>query len=434
MQLNATIMNYKQFIYDFVLIFLLLSEPCIQCGPGRGSGWRKRNRKMTPLVFKQHVPNVSENTLGGSGPADGRITRKDKLFKDLVVNENTDIVFKDEEGTGEDHIMTQRCKDKLNSLAIAVMNQWPGVKLRVTEAWDENGHHASDSLHYEGRAVDITTSDRDRAKYGMLARLAVEAGFDWVYYEQRGHIHCSVKSESSAAMGFGGCFPGSSYVTTDDGKRKRLSETQVGDRVLTVSADGSLKYTTVILFIDRDPNKTAAFYNLHTEANITVTLTSSHLIYVTDKFTSSPSAILTNQRAIFAKDVQIGDALLLVEGSRVYASKVARMTITTRKGWFAPLTEEGTIIVDDVMTSCYAVVNSDIVAHVVYSPFRWFEFLKHRYLTPPEPLPSRSGPSRSGCCSSPEQTTASATGVHWYARFLIRIAPYVLPDHMLFSV
>lgn len=77
------------------------------CGPGRGYNRRHPARRIYPLVYRQHEPNYSEINKGASGPPEGRITRNHEKFKDLVPNYNTDIDFKDDEGTGADRLMTQ---------------------------------------------------------------------------------------------------------------------------------------------------------------------------------------------------------------------------------------------------------------------------------------------------------------------------------------
>jgi hypothetical protein len=147
-------------------------------------------RAGTDLKLHQTVPKKTETEAVGAIAK--KIKRTDPEFATLVANNNADIEFKDEEGTGADRMMTQRLSDKLDALATLVKTEWTSNKLRVTEAWDENSEHWSKSQHYEGRAADLTVDDKDSAKLGRLGRLAVDAGLDWVFYENQQHVHASV--------------------------------------------------------------------------------------------------------------------------------------------------------------------------------------------------------------------------------------------------
>ncbi|KAK5874816.1 hypothetical protein CesoFtcFv8_027367 [Champsocephalus esox] len=348
----------------------LLAPGSEGCGPGRGHGKRRSPRKLAPLSYKQFSPNVAEKTLGASGRYEGKITRNSERFKELTPNYNPDIIFKDEENTGADRMMTQRCKDKLNSLAISVMNLWHGVRLRVTEGWDEDGHHSEESLHYEGRSVDITTSDRDRNKYAMLARLAVEAGFDWVYYESKAHIHCSVKSDHSVAAKSGGCFPGDASVTLSSGEQKSLSDLRPGERVLTVGNDtGESIYSEVLLFLDRDLVTRTLFHTLHTESGARVSLTAAHLVFVSEG-NCTEGMLPRGLRSVYASDAEPGQCVVVQAGGEGRLSRVNRVALRASRGAFAPLTQQGTLVVNGVLVSCYAVVEQHALAHWAFSPLR----------------------------------------------------------------
>lgn len=142
------------------------------------------------LVQGEKVPNKSEKQTVGA--ITKRINRTDPEFATLIVNNNPAIVFKDEEATGADRRMTAKLRDGIDQLAVLVSQEWAGTKLRVTEAWDEDGEHSAEALHYEGRAADLTTFPIDGNKLGRLGRLAVEAGLGWVFFEDSKHIHVSV--------------------------------------------------------------------------------------------------------------------------------------------------------------------------------------------------------------------------------------------------
>ncbi|XP_074549525.1 sonic hedgehog protein [Halichoeres trimaculatus] len=390
------------------LICLSLVSSGMGCGPGRGYGRRRHPKKLTPLAYKQFIPNVAEKTLGASGRYEGKITRNSERFKELTPNYNTDIIFKDEENTGADRLMTQRCKDKLNSLAISVMNQWPGVKLRVTEGWDEDGHHFEESLHYEGRAVDITTSDRDKSKYGTLSRLAVEAGFDWVYYESKAHIHCSVKAENSVAAKSGGCFPGSSTVTLQDGTKKAVRDLQKGDRVLAADDDGQPIYTDFIMFIDQDSTTRRLFYVIETDSGHKITLTAAHLLFISRNSTEEE-----RMSAVFASQVQPGQNVFVFDANRLEPVTVKRIYTQEHEGSFAPVTMQGTVVVDQVLASCYAVIEDHELAHWALAPVRLAHWVSSLFI------------------SAKPRASAQNDGVHWYSKILYQLGTWLLDSHSI---
>ncbi|XP_037717997.1 protein hedgehog [Drosophila subpulchrella] len=395
-----------------LLVIQLNFTPAHSCGPGRGLG-RHRARNLYPLVLKQTIPNLSEYTNSASGPVEGVIRRDSPKFKDLVPNYNRDILFRDEEGTGADRLMSKRCKEKLNVLAYSVMNEWPGIRLLVTESWDEEYQHGQESLHYEGRAVTIATSDRDQSKYGMLARLAVEAGFDWVSYVSRRHIYCSVKSDSSISSHVHGCFTPESTALLESGVQKPLGELSIGDRVLSMAANGQAVFSEVILFMDRNLEQMQNFVELHTDGGAVLTVTPAHLVSVWQPEHQDLTFVFAD-RVVEQNQVLVRDA----KTGELRPQRVVRVGSVRSKGVVAPLTREGTIVVNSVAASCYAVINSQSLAHWGLAPMRLLSTVE-AWLPAKDQL--RSSPK---VISQAEQQN----GIHWYANALYKVKDYVLPQ------
>lgn len=136
-----------------------------------------------------------------------RIERNACAYHYLVGDLNPNIIYKQEEEppfNREDVLMHPAMILPLSRLSTLVLEEWGGeFRLRVTDAYDSLLEHdlaqqdegRKISLHFEGRAIDLTLSPIDRSRYSRLCALAHCAGFDWVMNEGD-HCHAAIKADS----------------------------------------------------------------------------------------------------------------------------------------------------------------------------------------------------------------------------------------------
>jgi hypothetical protein len=92
-----------------------------------------------------------------------------------------------------------------------------------------------------------------------------------------------------------------------------------------------------------------------------IELTEGHLINI------------KNRGYIRAHEVAIGD-FLYADSSEIEVTLIEKIT---KRGYTAPLTKSGTLLVNNILASCYAEVKSQTVAHLAMNPISiWYDLNK----------------------------------------------------------
>ena len=75
--------------------------------------------------------------------------------------------------------------------------------------------------------------------------------------------------------------------------------------------------------------------------------------------------------SVFADEIQEGDKLISWKGSKITEETVIAVGPTIEKGFWAPLTTEGTLLVDGLLASCYASF-PHALSELAFAPVKMF--------------------------------------------------------------
>ena len=117
---------------------------------------------------------------------------------------------------------------------------------------------------------------------------------------------------------------------------------------------------------------------------------------------------IKNKGYIKASTVKVGDVMRVYSADKLIDAEIIEIEIEIKQGYTAPLTESGTILVNDIHSSCYAEINSHWIADLAMKPIKvWYKLSKYFGIT---------------------ESTSSDNGLSFYSAVLQQFTANVLPS------
>uniref|UniRef100_A0A914P5A4 Hint domain-containing protein n=1 Tax=Panagrolaimus davidi TaxID=227884 RepID=A0A914P5A4_9BILA len=168
------------------------------------------------------------------------------------------------------------------------------------------------------------------------------------------------------------CFSADTLVTTLDGTKKPMDDLKINDWILSGNSEnGNLGFSKVSAWIHKKPNLKAEFIKFCLKNGQHLKITKMHYIFKGN--CKSKKGSFENLQMVFAQNVSIHDCLYTINSkNELIETRISSIEKVQEKGIYAPLTETGTIIVNDIFASC----NVD-AKHLQFSLPSFTEFVKY---------------------------------------------------------
>jgi intein/homing endonuclease len=145
---------------------------------------------------------------------------------------------------------------------------------------------------------------------------------------------------------------------------------------------------------------------LTTKSGHEISLTENHLIPI--------KTYDGNEKYLPAKDIQLGDLLSVLLDNKFEYSPIINKRIEIKQGYYAPITMKGTLLINNVLSSCFSNVKDHHLAQFYMFPVRfYYKFSRLIYLN--DPFNDKNGED-----------------MHWFIKIMFYFAYYFRPETLAF--